>query len=233
MKIILAGIEYVGTTTIANRLRDWKTNVTGEPFADGLIHDHSKLPHTSGHPDDTTLEEQQQILNLSPKLKEMYHRYSIYYHIHHYAQPDDLTVGLHIEESIFARKYFGYGLKGEAFDREVVFEQMERRIKQISDDPILIVHLTAGASVIEKRMDALRESPQHTNSPLQKADIPDIMAEYERLVEKSTIGPKLHVDTSVDTPDETVEKLVGLLEPHFTRHDREMMEAHSSHQTTS
>ena len=73
MKIILAVIEYVGTTTIANMLKDWKVVYTGRPFYDGLMHDHMKIPHTSGHPDDTTLEEQQQILNLSPKLMEMYH----------------------------------------------------------------------------------------------------------------------------------------------------------------
>ncbi|MDP7533781.1 MAG: hypothetical protein QGI88_08425, partial [SAR202 cluster bacterium] len=60
MKVILAGIEYVGATTIANKLGAWKTEIMGEPFAGGLIHDHSKLPHTSGHPDDTTLEEQKQ-----------------------------------------------------------------------------------------------------------------------------------------------------------------------------
>ena len=70
MKIILAGIEYVGTTTISRMLNDWKLKVMGEPFYMGLIHDHFKLPHTSGHPDDTTPEEQDQILNLSPKLKE-------------------------------------------------------------------------------------------------------------------------------------------------------------------
>ena len=56
MKIILAGIEYVGTTTIANLLKDWKVEYTGRPFYDGLMHDHMKIPHTSGHPDDTTLE---------------------------------------------------------------------------------------------------------------------------------------------------------------------------------
>ena len=67
MKIILAGIEYVGTTTLANLLSEWKEKTMGEPFYMGLIHDHSKLPHTSGHPDDTTLEEQEQILSLSPK----------------------------------------------------------------------------------------------------------------------------------------------------------------------
>ena len=228
MKVILAGIEYVGTTTMANKLRDWKTEVTGEPFAGGLIHDHSKIPHTSGHPDDTTLEEQQQILALSPKLKEMYHRYSIYYHIHHYFGADDLTVGMHIEESIYARKYYGYGLPGAPFDREATFGQMESRIKTVTDDPIITVHMAADVAVIEQRMDALKDSPQHTNSPLLKADIPEIMAEYKRLVEKSDIGPKLHVNTSVDTPDETLAKIVKQMEPHFTDYDRAAIAAHSA-----
>ncbi len=227
MKIILAGIEYVGTTTIAARLSAWKREVMGEPFYLGLIHDHSKLPHTSGHPDDTTLEEQQQILNLSPKLREMYHRYSIYYHLHHYTQADDLTIGLHIEESIYARKYFGYGRKGEPFDREVVFDQVERRIKQMTSDPIIIVHMTADADVIVRRMSELRNSPQHSNSPLRKEDVAEVMSEYERLIAKSDIGPKIHVDTSTDTPGETLQKIVELMEPHFTEHDRERIESHS------
>ena len=38
MKIILAGIEYVGTTTIANKLKDWKLEYTGTPFYLSLIH---------------------------------------------------------------------------------------------------------------------------------------------------------------------------------------------------
>ena len=38
MKIILVGIEYVGTTTIANLLKDWKVEYTGRPFYDGLMH---------------------------------------------------------------------------------------------------------------------------------------------------------------------------------------------------
>ena len=227
MKVILAGIEYVGATTIANKLSVWKTEIMGAPFAGGLIHDHSKLPHTSGHPDDTTLEEQQQILALSPKLKEMYHRYSMYYHLHHYNSADDLTVGFHIEESIYARKYYGYGLSGDQFDREAVFEQVERRAKQITSDPIIIVHMTAAESVIARRMAELKGTPHHSNSPLKEGDIAEVMSEYERLVAKSELGPKIHVDTSIDTPDETLKKMTTLMEPHFTDHDRERIKAHS------
>ena len=47
MKIILAGIEYVGTTTIANKLKDWKLEYTGTTFYDGLMpvsYTHLTLP---------------------------------------------------------------------------------------------------------------------------------------------------------------------------------------------
>ena len=220
MKVILAGIEYVGTTTLANLLLEWKERATGEPFYMGLIHDHSKIPHTSGHPDNTTLEEQQQILNLSPKLKEMYHRYSMYYHVHHYVQEDDLTIGLHIEESILARMYYGYGGPGGEFDREIVFEQIERRIKQVSSDPIIIVHMTASPEVIEQRMSELSGTPAHSNSPMKVGDIPEVMSEYSRLVQKASIGPVIHIDTSTDTPQESLNRLVKLMEPYFTESDR-------------
>jgi len=220
MKIILAGIEYVGTTTIANMLKDWKIEYTGTPFYDGLMHDHMKIPHTSGHPDDTTLEEQKQILNLSPKLMEMYHRYHMYYHLHHYFQRDDLTVGFHIEEAVLARKYFGYGLDGEAFDREnIVFERIENRIKQITNDPIIIVHLKADVEVIEKRRENLKTNPEHSNSPLLINDIESVMNDYKHYVDKSTIGPKIEVDTSTDNPIQTLDKIIDLIKPHISEED--------------
>lgn len=220
MKIILAGIEYVGTTTIAKMINDWKLEYTGTPFYDGLMHDHMKIPHTSGHPDDTTLEEQKQILNLSPKLMEMYHRYHMYYHLHHYFQRDDLTVGFHIEEAVLARKYFGYGLEGEAFDREnIVFERIENRIKQITNDPIIIIHMKADVEVIEKRMENLKTSPEHSNSPLLLDDIENVMNDYKHYVDKSTIGPKIEVDTSADSPAETLDKIIDLIKPHISEED--------------
>jgi len=226
MKVILAGIEYVGSTTISRMLSDWKLKNMGEPFFMGLVHDHSKLPHTSGHPDDTTLEEQEQILNLSPKLKEMYHRYGMYYHIHHYVQEDDLSVGFHIEEAVYARRYYGYGLDGEQFDRNSVFVGIENRIKQITTDPIITVHMVASPDIIESRMFALKDHPEHTNSPLQVEDIEDVMADYQYFISKSDIGPVVKVDTSIDTPEDTLEEVVTLLDPYFTKTDLERIENH-------
>ena len=226
MKVILAGIEYVGSTTISRMLSDWKLKNMGEPFFMGLVHDHSKLPHTSGHPDDTTLEEQEQIVNLSPKLKEMYHRYGMYYHIHHYVQEDDLSVGFHIEEAVYARRYYGYGLDGEQFDRNNVFVGIENRIKQITTDPIITVHMVASPDIIESRMFALKDHPEHTNSPLQVEDIEDVMADYQYFISKSDIGPVVKVDTSIDSPEDTLEEVVALLDPYFTKTDLERIENH-------
>ena len=226
MKLILAGIEYSGTTTLANLLSDWKMKVMGEPFYMGLIHDHFKLPHTSGHPDDTTLEEQDQILNLSPKLKEMYHRYSIYYHLHHYAQSDDLSIGLHIEEAIYVRKYYGYGFDGDPFDRGKIFQAVETRIKQITEDPIILVHVEAEKEIIEARMDKLEGTPSHSNSPLLRSDIVEIQTEYKRLIDKSTLGPVVRINTSIDNPEQSLKKLANMLESHFTKEDLRRVSLH-------
>jgi hypothetical protein len=162
---------------MSHKIDDWKKSVTGEPFS--LLHDHSKLPHTSGHPDDTTLEEQKQILGLTPKLKEMYHRYHIYYHVHHYRGADDLSVGFHIEEAIYARMYYGYGLAGSQYDRDAITEQIETRLKQISEDPIIIVHMTATPDVLARRMAELKDSPEHTYSPVKESDFPTILERFK------------------------------------------------------
>ena len=75
MKLILIGCEYSGTTTLALAINEWMKETSGTDFR--LIHDHWKIPHTSGHlPTVTshflTTEEQAQILALTPKLKEMH-----------------------------------------------------------------------------------------------------------------------------------------------------------------
>jgi broad-specificity NMP kinase len=229
MKIILAGIEYVGTTTFSNLLREWKKDLMGEPFYLDIAHDHFKLPHTSGHPDNTTLEEQNQILNLSPKLKEMYHRYAIYYHVMHYMHDDDLTIGLHIEEAIFARKYYGYGLDGEPFDRRGrVFKEVEARIKKMTEDPVIIVHMVANKDVIRERMLKMSDTSNHSNSPVKIDDIETLMKEYDEWIAMSSIGPVIKIDTSVDTPEQTLEKLIPKLEPHYTKRDIERIKKHKS-----
>ena len=45
--------------------------------------------------------------------------------------------------------------------------------------------------------------------------------DYKHFVEKSTIGPVVHVDTSSDSPEQTLEKVTNLIIPHLTKDDFE------------
>ena len=74
-------------------------------------------------------------------------------------------------------------------------------------------------------MKELSNHPAHLNSPLTQADIPEVLAEYERLVEKSSIGPVIKVDTSKKSPNQILEKVTSSLEPYFTNSDRERIAA--------
>ena len=48
MRLVIAGCEYSGTSTLTFAIDDWLNETMGVRFP--LIHDHWKLPDTSGHP---------------------------------------------------------------------------------------------------------------------------------------------------------------------------------------
>ena len=60
---------------------------------------------------------------------------------------------------------------------------------------------------------------------MTQADIPEVLSEYERLVEKSTIGPVIKVDTSNENPNQTLNRVTSLLEQYFTESDRDRIAA--------
>ena len=120
MKILLLGCEYSGTTTLAQNIFQWGQNNMGADF--GLFHDHWKIPHVTGHwPIDTdsfaTGKEQNELLDLNPKMKEQMQRHNIYYHIQPGAfkkgeeekqgfYPDYLAIGMHLEDAVYGPMYF-------------------------------------------------------------------------------------------------------------------------------
>ena len=117
MKLILIGIEYSGTTTIGKAIDEWFEKSTGASYG---FHDHFKIPHTTHR--DYTEEEQQQILDLSPRLKETLQRHQLYYHVQptFYLDGDIASIGLHIEDAVYGPMYWGYGGKGQPGDRAEV-----------------------------------------------------------------------------------------------------------------
>ena len=224
MRLIIAGCEYSGTSTLAFAIDDWLYEKMGVRFP--LIHDHWKIPDTSGHPQpDMSDDERAQVLALSPELKEMTQRHSLYYHIqaNSWNGPDWLAIGLHIDDSVYGPRYFGYGGDGKPHDRKVVSHQVEGSILRFAPDMVL-VQVAATADVIAQR---ISEHP-HPNSPLKAGDIQSVLNEYDDAIARSTISHRISLDTSASTVEETVAEFARKIEPHLTDTDRSRILVHSA-----
>ena len=215
MKLILVGCEYAGTTTLAHAIDDWAEETMGLRFT--LIHDHFKIPHTTGHPSDLSAEEQQQYLALSPRIMETAQRHNVYYHTPHQRAPetDLMVIGLHIEEMIWGRLYFGYGEEGTQGDRSVVARAIEHRFMTYAPETVLVL-VKATPDVIAGRMKA---NP-HETQLLKEEDIGRVLDLFEQGHDRSMIARKLTLDTSTATVEETVEQFGSLIESHLTGYDR-------------
>ena len=223
MRLLLAGCEYSGTTTVAHAIDDWMSENMGTRFS--LIHEHWKIPHTSGHPDNTTSEEQEWLLAATPKFKEMHQRHSLYYHtqVSTYTTHnggDGMVVGGHIDDSVYAPLYFGYGEKGHNFDRELVMHQVEKTILYFTNDTV-VVHITADTDVIKQRM---KDDP-HENGIVQPEDVDKVKKRFAELVDWSLLGNKISIDNSGALVD-TMAQFVAKMEPLFTDTDRSRILAH-------
>jgi hypothetical protein len=217
MRVILVGCEYVGTTTLAHAIDDWLDANMGVRFS--LIHDHWKIPHTSGHPDDTTTEEQEWLLASTPKFKEMHQRHSLYYHVQAgtFSHDDGMVIGGAIEDGVYGPMYFGYGGPDHRLDRETVQHQWENTILHFTDETVL-VHVTADSDVIAKR---LHDDP-HENMVISEGDINKVKTRFAELVEWSVIDKKIRVDNS-GSIDDTLAEFVAKMEPYLTDLDKSRM----------
>lgn len=226
MRLIIAGCEYSGTSTLAFAIDDWMHENMGVRFP--LIHDHWKIPHTSGHPQpDMTEDERQQVLALSPELKEMTQRHSLYYHIqaNSWTAPDWLSIGLHIDDAVYSPMYYGYGGEGMPHDRKVVSQQVEASILRFAPD-IVLVHVKAAADVIAQRMQA----DPHPHSPMSAGDIPTLLSLYEDACANSTLRHKITLDTSEASVEESIADFKRKIEPHLTETDRSRIMLHRAWQ---
>ena len=225
MRVIIAGCEYSGTSTFAFNLDEWLSDYVGARFP--LIHDHWKLPDTSGHPQaDMSDDERAQVLALSPDLKEMTQRHSLYYHIqaNSWNGPDWLAIGLHIDDGVYGPLYYGYGGDGKPHDRKVVGRQVEESILKFAPD-IILVHLKADAEIIARRMD---ENP-HPNSPLKREDIPAVLDAYQDAADRSILRHKITLDTGELRPTAAVSYFIEKASPHLTQYDLTRRLHHDAH----
>ncbi|MBN19300.1 MAG: hypothetical protein CL758_07510 [Chloroflexi bacterium] len=197
------------------------------------FHDHWKIPHLnnfvvpsstneeksiiSEFPDAArgdwsrtglTEEEQNMVLELSPRLKEMFQRYHLEYHLQKafYRNEHHIMVGAHIEEGIYAPLYFRYGGPGEYADRNITMRNYEKQILEIAPDTILIL-VKASPQIIKKRM---FEFP-HNKSLLKEKDIEYVLDRFEEEYNKSLIKHKITINTTINSINESFEELINKL----------------------
>lgn len=235
MKLLLMGSGYVGTTTLAKGILRWGEADMGAYF--GLIHDHWKMPHVTGHwPIDTeafpSAEERRELMDISPKFKEQMQRHSLYYHIQPGAfdkgkeeqqgfYPDYLAIGMHIEEAVYGPLYFGYGGDDQPAPRNVVKKTVERALLKFAPKFVL-VHVKADPAVIRQRM---ADAP-HDNPVVRDEDVELVLRRFEEEYEASAIQHKVEIDTSEATEEDILAELIAKLEPHLTDDDRERRRKH-------
>jgi hypothetical protein len=219
MRLVLIGCEYSGTTTLANAIRDWAVEVLGERI---LLHDHGKIPHISGHPPhetEATLlteEEKRQVLEASPRVKELLMRYSLYYHTPYYPRPEGgIVVGHHVDDMVYGPLYFGYGGDGEPGDRSLVSRHIEQRLLEVAPETVLVL-VKASPEAIAERMVAT----PHQYGVVRQEDIEHILRRFEEEYERSQIRNKIDLDTTVATVEETLAEFVQEVEPHLSQADR-------------
>ncbi|MDP7578434.1 MAG: hypothetical protein QGF12_02695 [SAR202 cluster bacterium] len=229
MKLVLVGCEYAGTSTLASKIYAWSHKIMAKGLP--IIHGHWKFPETWGHPEGATLlkgmtdEERDQVMAMSPRLREMTTRQSLYYHI--FPSRDDesalgqlhrdfLFIGLHIEDAIYAPLYFNYGIKNEFdVDRRVVMEQVEKDLLIFNPETTLVL-VKAQADVIARRM---RDEPRNYGV-IKEEDIKLVLRRFEEEFESSKIPHKIILDTSNVPAEETFAEFVRQYEPFFSDSDK-------------
>ncbi len=221
MRLILIGCEYAGKTTLANEIVAWIERTMG---SSRTFHDHFSLPCN-----EVPAADQEQLLALSPQLKELFQRYMMNYHFHNdfYSDPDHNLVGFHIEEAVYAPLYYGYGAPGEYGDRVALARAMDAEIVQHAPDTVLIL-LRAGREVITQRM---RTAP-HTRAVVKEADIDHLLARFEEEYRNSLIRKKFTLDTSDATIEQTLAEFAAQIKKHLSQADRLRVLAHQAWPST-
>ncbi len=217
MRLILVGCEYAGKTTLANEIVKWIDSTMGGARG---FHDHFTIPSS-----ELTAEDQDQFMALSSRLKEMFQRYIIEYHLQpsFYSDPDHNMTGFHIEEAVYAPLYYGYGGKGEYAERTTLARAVEKTIMKEAPDTVLIL-ITASAEVIAQRMQENRQPL----GVLQEQDIEYVLQRFEEEYQASLIRRKFSLDTTTATVEETLSEFADQIELYLSDADRLRMLAHQA-----
>ena len=216
MRLLMTGCEYAGVTTLTMAIKEWAEAAMGGEIGDG--HDHFKVPHLAHG--ELTAEEQDQVLALSPHLKEIFQRYNMEYHMQpsFFDAQHHVLIGMHIDDAVYAPIYYGYGAPGEYAARSDFARHMEERLVGFAPDFIHVL-VTASPEVIAARMD----KDPHQNPVVPERDIPLVLRRFEEEFDASTIRNKITIDTNSATVEESLAEFVEKVEPFLNDRDRTAM----------
>lgn len=224
MRVIIAGCEYVGKTTLAGQISRWMIRSMGLPSV--RWHAHFVLPHLDRHvlvPDSgetSTLdrEEVEVILQLPPFIKEQLQRYMIWRHLcndMYRASDDYLMIDFYYGEAVYAPLYYGYGGSDDPFsDRRRRAREWDTEIMMQAPDTVLVL-LRASVEAVRRRM----HLDPHDGSILKPDDVPIVLRRFEDEYAESQIERRFALDTSDSSPDRTFEEFLRQMRPHFTAID--------------
>ena len=213
MKLLLVGCEYSGTSTLANRIRDWWKGVSGR---DVDIQDHFRQGLST--------EDFARYLAVGPEAREVIEREHIYAHapFPEDIDSDRILIGLHIEDSVYGPMLFGYGTEGAPGDRTALSQRIDHRFQRFAPETVR-VFVKASPEVISRR---LKESP-HANGILKEKDVEEAVRRFEDAANGAQSRRKFEIDTSTATVQETMTEFVEKVEGHLTEMDRYRILLHS------
>ena len=224
MNLIITGCEYAGKSTLVKRVADWKEQVLGTSvpmvwFGDHRMpqyHDHFSFPELGAN--DLSEEEADAMWSLSPRLRKFFLTWGMYYHLTQvfYDDNDHILVGFHLEESVYAPLYYGYGEPGT---RPSLSRTLDQEIMKKAPDTVLVMLKASPEAILER----MRANP-HRRGLLQEKDVEHVLERFDREFLESTIRYKFVIDTTDNTEGETFQQFVSKMYPHLGPADRLRMQ---------
>ena len=153
------------------------------------------------------------MLGLSPKLKEMHQRHSLYYHTPNYPSDNNkLLIGYTVDDAVYGQMYFEYGRPTDTQDRRVVAPQVEKTMLTHDPDTVMVL-LRADPDVIRGRM----KTDPHDNGVLREDDIEYAVERFDQEFKYSLVPGKLTLDTTSSTPTDTLTEFTEKIRPSSDR----------------
>ena len=197
MRLIAAGCEYSGVTTLIDGLCTWGN----ERGVHHHLDDHFTIPDAY-HLDE---EEQQGFIDMLPAIKERFQRFQIVYHVRLMHKFDHILLGgFHIEEMVYGPRYY--------------YPEIDIAVREYEPDmpgDAILVHLHARPEVIRRRM----EQDPHPRQLVPSEDVPHVLERFEEEVAQSWIKRKFDIDTSELTPGQLVETFLERSVPYLNARD--------------